>query len=348
VRSDSPTTIATETPTETPTATTTDTPIDTSIDTSGVSRLANAVVLTAAVRGALSSGLLEALWRWQPCAADELAVRSHLSPRAADLTLEALRAGGVVHRDGELWTIAAGPDAWASMLGFEQHVADFIETGEPTCADHPERYRDVLPVIGSFHDAVATGIAPTLIRPDATVLELAAGTAPWSRALLAAEGSATAVAVDLPPVIERLERSLPEDGVGARIACRSGDVRRLKIDERFDVIVVAGICRLLSGDDNARLFADCHRWLAADGQLVVCDALSGTPDPEGSLALYALGLAARSRAQRLWSLADYDAWTHAAGLTRTRLERTERPEVSALVYQHAPTHRSTGPEDLQS
>jgi SAM-dependent methyltransferase len=340
VRSESPTTITTDTPAETPA----ETPIETLIDTEGVSRLANAVVLTAAVRGALRSGLLEALWRWQPCAADELAVRSHLSRRAADLTLDALRTGGVVERSGDLWTITAGPGSWAAMLAFEQHVTNFIESGEATSADRPERYTDVLPVIGSFHDEIAARMAPTLVRPQATVLELAAGTAPWSRALLAAEGSATAVAVDLPPVIERLERTLTHDGIGQRISCRAGDVRRLTIDARFDVIVVAGICRLLNREDNARLFADCGRWLAADGQLVVCDALTGTPDPHGSLAVYALGLAARSRAEALWSLADYDTWLHTAGLTRIRLERTERPEVSALVYQHAPTHSSTDQE----
>ncbi len=318
---------------------------DTTLDTGAVSRLTTAVVLTAAVRGALRSGLLEALWRWQPCDVEELAVRSHLSRRAADLTLDALRAGGVVERNHELWTMPTGPDAWAALVGFEQHIADFIETGEATCADRPERYAEVLAVIGHFHEAVAARMAPALIPPGGRVLELAAGTAPWSRALLAAEPSATAVAVDLAPVSARLEQTLAGGPLAARIVCRAGDVRELTIDERFDVIVVAGICRLLSDTDNARLLAGGAQGLAEDGHLVVCDALAGTPDPHGSLALYALGLAARSHAQTLWSLADYDAWLHAAGLTRARLERTERPEVSALVCSHSPVSHSTDTKD---
>jgi len=296
--------------------------------------LTHAVALIGAVRGALRSGLMEALQRWQPCTADELAVRAHLVPRAVDLTLHALAAGGVVAEDAAGWTLQAPPAAWAGLVGFDEHICNFIETGAPTSADRVDRYVDVLSVIGRFHETVAAHFAPALVSPCARVLELGAGTAPWSRALLACDPTVTALAVDLPPVAARLERDLAAGALAGRITCRTGDVRPLALTEQFDVIVIAGLCRLLSDDDNAGLIARCGGWLAAGGRLVVCDALADSADPDGTLALYALGLAARSRAETLWTSADYDRWFQRAGLVRSSIMSTDRSAVSVILCNH--------------
>ncbi len=294
-------------------------------------RLTHAVTLVGAVRGALRSGLIEALGRWQPCSVDELAVRAHLVRRAVDLTLHALAAGGVVAEDGGQWTLQAPPAAWAGLVGFDEHIFNFIETGAATSADRDDRYADVLAVIGRFHEPVAAQLAPTLVSPHARVLELGAGTAPWSRALLECDPTVTGVAVDLAPVVARLERDIAAGAIAGRITCRAADVRDLVLAEQFDVIVIAGLCRLLSDDDNARLFAQCGGWLAAGGRLVVCDALADSADPDGALALYALGLAARSHAETLWATADYDRWLRRAGLVRSAVMSTARPEVAVML-----------------
>ncbi len=293
--------------------------------------LTHAVALVGAVRGAIDSGLMEALWRWQPCSVDELAVRAHLPRRAVELTLHALATGGVVADDAGGWTLQAPPPAWAGLVGFDQHICNFVETGVPTGADGDDRYADVLAVIGRFHEPVATQFAPSLIRPGARVLELGAGTAPWSQALLACDPTSTATVVDLPPVAARLEREIAIGAFADRITCRPGDVLDVELGERFDVIVIAGLCRLLSEDDNARLFARCRDWLAADGRLVVCDALADTPDPDGTLAVYALGLAARTHAEALWATADYDRWLDRAGLVRSSTTSTDRPQVAVML-----------------
>ena len=125
---------------------------DPSRPTRSPEHLTHAVALIGAVRGALRSGLMEALWRWQPCTTDELAVRAHLVPRAVDLTLHALAAGGVVAEDAGGWTLQAPPAAWAGLVGFDEHICNFIETGAPTSADGDDRYVDVLSVIGRFHE----------------------------------------------------------------------------------------------------------------------------------------------------------------------------------------------------
>jgi SAM-dependent methyltransferase len=299
-----------------------------------VLRLTSAIVLVGAVRGSLRSGLLEALWKWQPCTTGELAVRAHLAPRVVGLTLDALAAGGVVTADGQRWTLGASPEAWTALIGFDQHVVNLVEHGEPTCADAADRYTGVLAVLGGFHEPLAAQLAPSLVTPGSRVLELGAGTAPFSRALLAHEATASATAVDLPPVAEQLAARIAATEFAGRIDCHGCDVRTYAATERFDVVVVAGLCRLLSSGDNAELLRRGATWLAPGGRLVVCDTLADSPDRDGALALYALGLAARSRAETLWSGADYDRWLGDAGLERTQLVTTDRPEVTALIYQH--------------
>lgn len=296
--------------------------------------LTSAIVLVGAVRGSLRSGLLEALWKWQPCTTGELAVRSHLAPRVVGLTLDALAAGGVVATDGERWTLPARPEAWAALIGFDQHVVNLVEHGEPTCADDADRYTGVLPVLGRFHEPLAAQLAPALVTPGSRVLEVGAGTAPFSRALLTYEPTASATAVDLPPVAEQLAARIDASEFAGRIDCQGCDVRRYAPTEQFDVVVVAGLCRLLSSGDNAELLGRCARWLAPGGRLVVCETLADSPDRDGAMALYALGLAARSRAETLWSSTDYDRWLGDAGLERARLVTTDRPEVTVLIYQH--------------
>ena len=114
------------------------------------------------------------------------------------------------------------------------------------------------------------------------------------------------------------------------------DVRSLTLAERFDVIVVSGLCRLLSEADNARLFARCLDLLEPHGRLVICDSFAGSDDHDGSLALYTLGLAARSHAEALWSAADYERWLDGAGFTTAAVVLAERPGLTALIASTAP------------
>ena len=309
-------------------------------------RLTDAVALVGGVRGALRSGLLEALWRWQPCTSAEIATRAHLSERTVELTLAALAVAGVVVRDEHgRWELTAPPEAWALLVGFEENICRFVETGAATRADGDDRYTGVLPVIGRFNEHMAVQMAPLLARPNARILELGAGTAPWSQALLAIDLTITAVAVDLPPVISQLERSLRGSVLETRIELRAQDVRSLTLTERFDVVVISGLCRLLDEAENVRLFARCIDLLAPDGRLVICDAFGGSEDRDGTLALYALGLAARSRAEALWSARDYERWLEAAGFTMAAIVLAQRPGMATLIAATSPQSYLLGLSD---
>lgn len=292
---------------------------DTAPDTGAVvapMRCTEAITLVAALRAAVDTGLLDSLDRWAPCTATELAARTHLDERAVTLTLPVLEVGGVVRRgDDGCWSPTAPAAAWSAAHGFADHVVAFVETGAPTAHVGDDRYVTPLRVIGRFMEPLVVATISHLARPGLRVLELGAGTAPWSRALLAADPTATAVAVDLAPVATRLRDQLAADGITG-IDCVPGDVRTVALTAGtgFDVVVVSGLCRLLGAADNAHLFQRCAEWLAPGGRLVLADAFADAGDADGSLALYALGLAARSDAEMLWSSSHYERWLADAGL----------------------------------
>jgi SAM-dependent methyltransferase len=277
-------------------------------------RCTEAITLVAALRAASRSGLLDALDRWAPCSAAELAARTHLVERAVVLTLGALEVGAQPLPARVTTPPTAPAHAWAAMQQFSEHVVAYVETGAPTAHVGAARYVAPLRVIGGFVRPLVEAALPHLVRPGLRVLELGAGTAPWSRALVAAEPTVTAVAVDLDPVIAQLRDLLAADGTTG-IECVTGDVRTVALTGAtgFDLVVVSGLCRLLGADDNARLFRRCAGWIAPAGRLVLCDALADADDADGSLALYALGLAARSAAEALWPSAQYDRWLADAG-----------------------------------
>jgi SAM-dependent methyltransferase len=306
-----------------------------------VGRVPRAVALVGGLRGALRSGLIDALWRWQPCTSDELATRAHLVHRAVELTLAALSAGGVVTEDRGLWTLSAPPQAWAGFLAVDEQIGRYVETGVPPYADQADGCIEDRRLAERFHGQVADWIAPTLVHPHVRMLELGAGTAPWSRALLTIEPTATAVAVDLAPVIERLDRDIAEAALAGRLIGVPGDLRTIKLAGRFDVVVVSGLCRHLSDADSAALFERCRGWLAEGGRLFVCDALADTVDAGGALALYALGLAARSRAETLRSTDDYQRWFRLAGLARPQFLPTGLPEATVLISEDPTNQRAT-------
>lgn len=281
-------------------------------------RCTEAVTVVAALDAALRTGILDALERWAPLTARDLAARTHLDERAVGLTLAALEVGGIVARAGDTWSASAPAEAWATVRAFADRIVGYVETGAPTAHLGAGRYVTPLRVIGEFARPLIDVALPDLAAPGTRMLELGAGTAPWGRTLLGLVPDASVVALDLPPVAAALREQLAADGVRG-IECVAGDVRTAAplggghTPAAFDLVVVSGLCRLLTAADNAALFRRCAGWLAPGGRIVICDALADSDDADGSLALYRLGLAARSAAESLWTTAQYAGWLDAAG-----------------------------------
>ena len=104
------------------------------------------------------------------------------------------------------------------------------------------------------------------------VLDLGAGGAPWSIAVLEACPDAVAVVNDLPGVIDVARRKSAEHGVAERCEFRSGDFHELDLEpESYDLVVLGHVCRT-EGEAGARtLIERAFAALAPEGRIIVAD-----------------------------------------------------------------------------
>ena len=109
-----------------------------------------------------------------------------------------------------------------------------------------------------------------LERPH--VLDLGAGGAPWSIAILKACAQGSAVINDLPGIIDVAAAKTSEHGVADRCELRPGDFHTIDIeDAAYDIVVLGHVCRT-EGEDGARhLIERAFNALRPQGRLLLAD-----------------------------------------------------------------------------
>lgn len=171
-----------------------------------------------------------------------------------------------------LIAVAPGPhENWARL-------ADTIRTGRPATPieDDP----------AAFYRPLAEGTFTTMwrcaTRADLKVrysslvapriLDLGAGGAPWSIAILEACPDGSAVVNDLPGVIDVARVKTAEFGVGDRCEFRDGDFHEIVIeDDRYDLVVLGHVCRTEGPEGAARLIGRAFDGLKPEGRLLLAD-----------------------------------------------------------------------------
>ena len=296
-------------------------------------RSCDAVTNAAAVVVATRSGVLAALAAEHDPAG--IARATGCDRRGVELVLDVLVDTGVVVHGREGYRLASGgpsADEIASRMDAVEHLA---RTGRPVMrVDEPtgagRAYPGVVVRLGRLVEDVARELAENQCAGRATpprVLDVAAGAAPFAIAF--ARAGATVTALDLPDVAPTTEASIAAAGIdGVRVL--GGDLFEVAIDDRFDIVVLAGFCRLVGPERAATAIARCASWLAAGGTLVVVDAVDTLDTRRRGLARYALDLATRTATGRPHGYPSYGAWFAAAGLVGLDLTTTDRPEISLI------------------
>ena len=108
------------------------------------------------------------------------------------------------------------------------------------------------------------------------ILDLGAGGAPWSIAMLEACGDGWAVVNDLDGVIDVARRKTAEHGVVDRCEFRSGDFHTVRIEDgAYDIVVLGHVCRT-EGPVGARgLVERAYAALRPEGRIVLADYFIG-------------------------------------------------------------------------
>ena len=112
------------------------------------------------------------------------------------------------------------------------------------------------------------------------VLDLGAGGAPWSIAMLKACRGATAVVNDLDEVIDVARRTTAAHCVADRCEFRQGDFHTIQIEPAsYDIVVLGHVCRTEGPDGTQRLIARAWEALRPEGRLLLADYFVA-PEPQ--------------------------------------------------------------------
>ncbi len=153
------------------------------------------------------------------------------------------------------------------------------------------------------------------------VLDLGAGGAPWSIAILNRTPGATAVVNDLPEVLAVAERKATEHGVRDRIELLPGDFHRVPLEPGgFDIVVLGHVCRTEGADGARHLVGRAHQALRPGGRLVLADYFQ---DIERKLDPHAVLMGTTMMASTLkgftYTHQQFSGWLRDAGFEAVRL-----------------------------
>ncbi len=108
------------------------------------------------------------------------------------------------------------------------------------------------------------------------ILDLGAGGAPWSIAMLEACGNGRATINDLDGVIDVARRKAAEHGVADRCEFRPGDFHAIPVENaHYDIVVLGHVCRTEGPDGARHLVERAYAALRPEGRLVLADYFIG-------------------------------------------------------------------------
>ena len=183
--------------------------------------------------------------------------------------------------------VAPGPhENWAQL-------AETVRRGSPATPVDDDPAAFYIPLVeGTFATMFRTALRTDLKLGYSRLvaprdLDLGAGGAPWSIAVLTACPAATAVLNDLPEVLEVARRKTAEHGVAERCEFRSGDFHNIDLEEgQYDLVVLGHICRTEGEAGACHLIERAFSALRPEGRVLLADYFVDTErkgNPHGVL-----------------------------------------------------------------
>ncbi len=220
-----------------------------------------------------------------------------------------------------LVAVAPGPAAnWPGL-------ADTVRTGRPARPIEEDAAAFYVPLVeGTFATMLRCATrADRKVRYSATpavrVLDLGAGGAPWSIAVLRACRGGTAVVNDLPGVLDVAARRLAEHAVADRAELRPGDFHAVAVEPgAHDLVVLGHVCRTEGVDGARHLIERAHTALAPGGRLLLADYFvdpARTANPHA--VLMGTTMMASTERGMTFTTGRFAGWLREAGFVDLRL-----------------------------
>ncbi len=221
----------------------------------------------------------------------------------------------------DLIPVAPGPhDNWTRL-------ADTVRNGRPATPIEDDPAAFYVPLVeGTFTTMYRCAMRADLkLRYSALdaprVLDLGAGGAPWSIAILHGNSTATAVINDLPGVVDVAERKLAEHGVADRAELLPGDFHTVTLEpDGYDIVVLGHVCRTEGAEGARHLIERAFEALRPEGTLILADYFC---DDDRKLNPHAVLMGATMMASTVngngFTARQFSEWIRAAGFEAIRL-----------------------------
>lgn len=254
---------------------------------------ARTAMLVAAIRLRLFTHLAGG-----PETASELAIRLGTRTMSVTRFLAGLQSLGLVEQREGLYQLTPIADRFLvegkpgylghDTLAMLDYLPAWFELDQTLLTDVP--YRDLGDVTGAeaffaprvrdlfaqiYPPAKRTATDLDLAVPDDAplcVLDIGAGSAPWSAAFALRYPSAHVTAIDLPAVVEQGRQQIDELGLGERYTWVAADMEAAEImPSSYDLVIVAHVCRFISDQRVQSLLSRLARSLRSNGTLIIAD-----------------------------------------------------------------------------
>jgi SAM-dependent methyltransferase len=324
--------------------------------------LVNGFVAYHAVRAADELGVFAALGDG-PCGLAELSSRCAAKPDRLLALCTANLAAGTLDLDGEgfglspfaaahlvpgragylgaLLRQSPGPlENWPALAETVRGAAPPRDVGSEGGAFLAELVDATFPAqLGAARATVAGPLAGELSdepRRGRRVLDLGAGGAPWTIAVLEADPEATAVVNDLPGVIGIARRRLTDAGLLGRAELRPGDYWTIDPPGPADLVVLGHVCRAEGDAGATELVGRARDFLRPGGLLLIAEYLLDD-DRRGPAQAQLLGTTMMASTSRgaTFTRAQAQRWLSANGLELLSLTWPLPPTAVLLARRPA-------------
>ena len=285
-------------------------------------------------------GVFEALAEG-PAAGSEIAERCGTNPTGTDKLLFALAGAGYLRADdgryaltpvSEKWLLRDSPHSIADKLLLQflewdwlERAEDYVRTGEPlelhsmTDESQWDLYQRGMRAMAN---AVADEVVKRMPVPKGAreMLDIGGSHGYYSVALCRRHEGLRSVVLDLPEAVEQAAPLLAAEGMGDRVAHRTGDALTDDLGTgSYDLVLIAQLVHHFSEAQNRELAGRVARALRPGGAYAVLDEFrprnASDAGQLGALLEFYFALTSQSGT---WAVEEISDWQRQAGLTPRR------------------------------
>lgn len=242
------------------------------------------------------------------------------------------------------------------LLSHWANLEEVVRTGGPTGggmneeertkAFFPELVRALFPMSYLRGRAVAEVLGVGSRLKGLRILDVAAGSAPWSIALAERDPEARVTALDFSPVLEVAQEMAESHGVASRFSYLAGNMMELDFGEGgYDLLILGNICHAIGASQSQALIAKAFRALVRGGRILIAELVPNDERTGPPFALlFGVNMLVLTTEGDAFTFPEYRTWLEGAGFREVEWVPSPAKWTSSETRQ---TSLGAGPHPFQ-